>query len=235
MDYVTLANGKKVDWDEFSTWSNSKQLRSIRPPNAGKIGAKGVGKKISETRRLNAANGHQHRILRDGDHVSSKSILTPAGEFSSLKKAAEHYSVGGQTLRSWIKKGVVGFAYLNSLEDKNEKKTRQKGAFGKNNPSSQTVVTPDFIFESKRQAQISLGISRNALDKLIQNSDQSGFHLIKNNTTEVTASNNVKMVVSTPDGEFCSVKDAANYYEISPSAMRHRLVSPFLTDFFYLD
>ena len=126
MEYVTLANGKKVEWDEFSTWSNSKQLRSIRPPNAGKIGAKGVGKKISETRRLNAANGHQHRILRDGDHVSSKSILTPAGEFSSLKKAAEHYSVGGQTLRSWIKKGVVGFAYLNSLEDKTEKKRGKK-------------------------------------------------------------------------------------------------------------
>lgn len=235
MDYVTLANGKKVDWDEFSRWSNSKQLQSIRPSNAGKIGVKGVGSKISETRRSNAANGHQHRILRDGNHGSSKSVLTPLGEFTSLKKAAEHYSVGGQTLRSWIKKGVVGFAYLNSLEHNTEKNIRRKGAFGKYNASSQTVVTPDFIFESKRQAQICLGISRNALDKLIQNSHESGFHVMKIKPTEVTDCNDLKMSVCTPDGEFRSVKDAANYYEISPQAMRHRLVSPFLTDFFYLD
>ena len=36
MEYVTLANGNKVDWDEFSTWSARKQNQNINPSNKGK-------------------------------------------------------------------------------------------------------------------------------------------------------------------------------------------------------
>ena len=110
MDYVTLANGKIVDWDEFSQWSGNKQKMSIIPPNKGRKFSEEFKEKIRQARKNEILNGTRI-IIKGGESKCARSVSTPNGMFETIKEAGIFYKVRGSTIRDWIKNGKVGFVF----------------------------------------------------------------------------------------------------------------------------
>ena len=78
MEYVTLANGKKVDWDEFSRWSDSKQVRNINPPNLGKDFGDEFRQKMSAIVIASCRNGTRKKTRNTGSRNGfSRGVVTP--------------------------------------------------------------------------------------------------------------------------------------------------------------
>ena len=110
MEYVTLSNGKKVDWDEFSTWSAYKQIRNINPSNKGTKYSEESKMKIRQARQNELLNG-AGQFFKGGRNPNARKVSTPNGVFETLKEAGIFYKVGGAKVREWIKKGKEGFSF----------------------------------------------------------------------------------------------------------------------------
>ena len=163
MDYVTLANGEKVEWDEFSKWSSLKQRFNVDPPNKGKIFKESIRKKMSES-MCNAKRSGDVKILTGGEHPGSRKVLTPEGEFCSIKEAANHYNTTGKTIRAWIDSGKAGFKYLSPKPIKKSPNLANGNQF-----KSKAVLTPEGRFKSMKECSDALGISLHTLRVRIAN------------------------------------------------------------------
>lgn len=168
MDYVTLSNGKKVDWDEFSKWSSIKQKMSINPPNKGRKFSEEFKKNISQRRRMDIATGKSVAI-KGGKHANSRSVTTPDGYFETVKEAGLHYSVRGSTIREWIKRGKDGFQY-SSPPTPRKAPTKKGGVSGGLNKSARAVLTPIGRFCSLKEAATALEITVGQLSLRIKKS-----------------------------------------------------------------
>jgi NUMOD3 motif len=104
-------------------------LLNIIAGNTGRKHSEETKKKLSELRKgksfltdegrqkIKAASTgrlitDEERIKRSLNSGSTKKVITPIGEFRSAKLAALEYGIHGCTLRDWIKKGKVGFSYI---------------------------------------------------------------------------------------------------------------------------
>ena len=224
---VKLANGKTVSWDEFSRWSFQKQRGCICPDNLGKLRAKSVIEKIKSTKQKNREIGDQGNLSKGGSHGRARCVLTPGGEFPTVKEAAQHYGIDGGVLINWIKRGVKGFAYKNKLEYN----IRPKGT-SKVNKRSISVITPEGVFASKRQVMNHFKLKRSELDLKLKTPKKSGFK-INNNPKKVDK--NIKFAIRTPDGEFTTLREAADFYGLSINGIKYRLESVHLPKYKYID
>ena len=110
MEYVTLANGKKVDWDEFSTWSAIKQTRNLNPSNKGTKYSEESKMKIRQARQNELLNG-TGQFFKGGKNPNARKVSTPNGVFETIKEAGIFYNVSRSKISEWIKKGKEGFLF----------------------------------------------------------------------------------------------------------------------------
>jgi len=163
MDYVTLANGEKVEWDEFSKWSSHKQTISLRPKEIRDE----IRKKISKARRESLSNG-TFTALKGATHRSSKKVISPDGEFPSLREAAIFYSVKSPTVSAWIKRGKAGFKFGSSGVTIRDGK----------HLNSKKLRTPIGVFQSISAAARSYGVSRENIRNKLLSKKHSDFYFL---------------------------------------------------------
>ncbi len=229
MDYVTLANGKKVSWEDFSTWSSHRQTMSIAPPNKGRKFGEEFGEKISFIRREGFKNG-KYSHVRGSDHANSRRVKTPEGEFATLKDAGIYYSVRGSTIRDWIKKGKSGFSFLSPPVVRNAPK-KKGGVSGALNNSSRPVITPYGIFCSIKDAAEKIGISTGAVAYRIKQSKNGEYRYASLSANRRSGVSPSKKKIITPEGIFESIADAARHYGITSEGIRYRIKSKFKSEY----
>ena len=173
MDYVTLANGKKVDWDEFSKWNAQKQHSNLSPPNKGKVFSEEVRKRMSVGITKHRRNGI-FKAPQGGEHAMSRRVQTPAGVFETLKAAGEHYGVNGRYIRNWIRDGKIGFEFLTPP-------LNRKSTAAKSSHNSKKVVTPNGIFKSISACMKHHQLTRIEIMKKIKSSEFPEYYLLENN------------------------------------------------------
>jgi hypothetical protein len=227
IDVIKLANGTEVSWDEFSKWSTYKQNGSLSPTCIGLIHKKSTIKKITETKRRNIDSGETN-IKKGGAHGRARCVVTPDGEFPTLKEAANYYNVKGEILRSWIKKNRTGFYYKKEIHFT----VRPKGPISTNNDFCTSIITPAGVFPSIRQVLINFKISKIELDALLMHPNKTGFKINKSKKDLIRQ---LDANIRTPDGDFPTIKLAALHYGISINGMRYRIQSVYFKDFHYID
>ena len=160
MEYVTLANGNKVDWDEFSSWSACKQNQSINPSYKGKIFYKVSGSKVREwiKKGKDGFLFSSPPIVRNepkkkggfsgSNHSSARAVITPSGRFGTAKEAAFFLGISVDKLRKIIKQSSNG-------EYRYESESRTIRV----NPNSIRIMTPAGEFDSINSAALHFGVS----------------------------------------------------------------------------
>ena len=136
---VTLANGGQVSWEEFSCWTANKQRMGLNPHAKNMFWGVDHSKKMQQIVKASYENGTRKTNWNfGGKNGMAKSVMTPAGEFSSLKEVREHYGVSAVKLRDWMHKTRCDEFYF--LETATS--VTGKGS------SAKVVITPDGKFES---------------------------------------------------------------------------------------
>ena len=233
MEYVTLANGKKVDWDEFSKWSAHKQTMTIIPPNKGRKFNEEFKEKIRQARKNEMLNGTR-KIIKGGEHPHSRIVSTPNGVFETIKEAGIFYKVRGSTIRGWIKNGKEGFAF-SSPPPVRSVPTKKGGLSGSNNGSARAVITPYGRFGTVKEAASFLEITAGMLSHLIKRSSNGEFRYeSESKGLKVGIDPNSKRIM-TPSGEFDTIASAAKHFGISSEGMRYRAKSVHKPEFYILD
>jgi transposase-like protein len=169
MDYVTLANGEKVAWEEFSKWSYPKQVRNINPPNLGKDFGEDFKIKMSEIVKESIKNGTRNKTRNFGKkNGSSRGVLTPIGQFASVRETAHAFGVLPETIRRWI----LTKNDFNFLDGKNDKQPSKRKP---SKSSAIAVVTPHGTFESMVQAAIFEGVRVQTLREWVKNPNRHEY------------------------------------------------------------
>jgi hypothetical protein len=233
MEFVTLANGKKVDWDEFSKWSANKQTLSITPPNKGRKFNEEFKEKIRQARKNEMLNGTR-KIIKGGEHPHSRIVSTPNGMFETIKEAGVFYKVRGSTIRNWIKNGKEGFAF-SSPPPVRSAPTKKGGLSGSSNRSARAVITPRGRFGTVKEATSFLGITAGMLSHLIKRSSNGEFRYESESKGFKVGINPNSQRIMTPSGEFDTIASAAKHFGISLEGMRYRAKSVHKPEFYILD
>ena len=138
--YVTISNGAKVPFEEFERWSQHKQRmhtdHPIRKINWGLTHSK----KMSEIVKAQYQAGIRINNWNYGKcNGQSIAVMTPAGQFETLKSAATYYRVDTSILKGWITNQPNKFYYVNPLSAEEIRKLR---------PGKRAVITPAGKFET---------------------------------------------------------------------------------------
>jgi hypothetical protein len=230
MDYVTLANGKIVDWDEFSQWSGNKQKMSIIPPNKGRKFSEEFKEKIRQARKNEMLNGTRV-IIKGGESKCARSVSSPHGVFETIKETGIFYKVRGSTVRDWIKNGKEGFVF-SSPPMVRKVPTNKGGRSGSSNGSARSVITPSGRFSTIKEASSFLGISRGMLSYLIKKSSNGEYRYESESKGYKIGVNPNSKRIMTPAGEFSTITSAAKHFGISAQGMQYRLRSQQQPEFF---
>lgn len=149
---VNLANGRQVSWEEFSTWNGSRQTMALK----GKRLPEEFGKKRSQIMNRGYAQGTIDKTR------FQRRVMTPLGEFASIKLASEAYGVHGQTIHWWIERSQKpGFHFLDPMQTKTTKNLnvpRQSGM-----KSAKPLMTPDGQFPTMRAAAEHYGVIKDSI------------------------------------------------------------------------
>ena len=231
MEYVTLANGNKVDWDEFSSWSACKQNQSINPSYKGKKCSEELKMKNREARQNELLNGTA-QFCKGGQHPYARKVSTPNGVFETLKEAGIFYKVSGSKVREWIKKGNDGFLFSSPPIVRNEPK-KKGGLSGSNHSSARAVITPSGRFGTAKEAAFFLGISVDKLRKIIKQSSNGEYRYESESPAINLNPNSIRIM--TPAGEFKSITSAAIHFGVSFASMRNKAMSVHMPEYYILD
>ena len=174
---VITASGKVVPLEEFLTWSQSSQLRSMNPPRLGTKWTDELRSKVINTKRKSKESGVIYKVLRGGDHLWARKVTTPLGEFDSLGNAAVALGVTGQTIRKWINSGKDGYSFLTPPINRKDPISKG-GASGLDNPSAKCVVTPDGTFPTINSAAEYYSVSRDEIRKWIKKTRVNEFKFL---------------------------------------------------------
>ena len=232
MEYVTLANGKKVDWDEFSKWSAVKQNNCINPANKGRKFNDEFKENARKSIKNQIFNGTR-KIIKGGEHRNARKVSTPNGVFDSIKEAGLFYNVRGSTIRDWIKKGKSGFVF-SSPPLVRCSPTKKGGLSGSSNGSARAVITPSGRFGTVKEAISFLGVTAGMLNYKIKSSSNGEYRYEIEKVFKVGINPNSKRIM-TPYGEFNSIASAAKHFGITVQAMRYRSQSLRMPEFYILD
>ena len=221
-DTVTLANGKTVSLDEFSTWSSHKQYCNLTPSNLGKKFGPEVGNKIRETRRRDIEAGVIYNVLRGSEHALARAVKTPIGIFDTFGNAVKAHGVMGSTLRKWINQGREGYEYLTPPIRKRQQRVKG-GASNTENVSARKIVTPAGEFPSKKSAADYYSVSVSTIDYWIIKSRCDDFKFALPPKYKANTKNLKRQRIRTPNGIFASIKDAAVSYDVQRYVITYRV------------
>ena len=149
--YVTVANGTKVPFEEFEKWSQHKQfMHTDHPIRQVNWGLKHADK-MSQIVKAQYQAGTRINNWNYGKHNGqSIAVMTPAGEFETLKGASAHYRVDTSKLKDWIANQPNRFYYKNPLSTEKIRKLR---------PGKRAVITPAGKFETINSAARHFNVS----------------------------------------------------------------------------
>ena len=117
---VTLANGKKVSWEEFMLWSERKQKTNLIPMSAekrNKIRAASINRWSKEEYRAKLLVKQVGRVYSDESKLKMSKlggtgIMTPKGKFPSIRAASRAFNVSDTAIRNWLWKSKTDEFYI---------------------------------------------------------------------------------------------------------------------------
>lgn len=170
--YVTMANGAKVPFDEFAKWSHHKQrMMTDHPIRTVKWGVN----HCDNMRRIVKEQYESGMRTRPGNWGSGNGqsipVITPQGEYPSLKAAAKSYDVDVATLKGWLIAHPRQFRYAKPMSAEDLKKLR---------PGLRAVKTPDGQFESIAAAARHYGVGVRTIKTWIRTMRKEEFQFIQN-------------------------------------------------------
>lgn len=202
---VTLASGKQVTWEEFSTWSSHKQRNNLKSPADYKNWSSlSYYIRLANSQRKSLESGKK-KITRNCGSASgmARAVITPRGEFPSVRAAAQSYGVDISTIGNWIKNTKKDhFKYKFPLT---EVKTRAIAGIPK------AIATPDGLFPSIQAAADHYGVGRQVIQTWIRTKRFGDFSYADSTEHKTTSS---ARSVNTPVGFFISIRAAANHYGV---------------------
>lgn len=217
MHMVTLANGKQVSWDEFSTWSIFKQTGSLNPAvkPGTKKGNREVYKKWDLERSLafslaiKDSYSKARNLTRNygSTNGSSKAVVTPMGQFPSRVSAAKHYGVRTRKMYDWIQsENHPDFYYL----DNSNVHPQKSGC--------KSVTTPDGNFLSIEAAARHYKVTPHTIKNWIKNKPESCFRYDTNSPNNNL--NPCAKPLMTSAGKFPSLKMASDHFGVQEATIK---------------
>lgn len=202
---VTLANGQQVSWDEFSNWSSHKQRNNLKSPADYKNWSSlEYYISLANSQRKSIDSGKKKSARNSGSaNGQARVVLTPCGEFPSVRAAAQHYCVDVSTIGNWIKNSKKDhFKFKHPLT---EVQTRAIAGIPK------AVQSPVGLFPTIQAAANHYGVGRQVIQTWIRSKRFGDFSYAEPSKTRTTSS---ARPVNTPDGRFISLRSAANHYSV---------------------
>ncbi len=205
MHMVTLANGNQVSWDEFSNWTPKKQNNAMNPPAKGNRMTLEKCIEISKRQRSFYSNGDPRPRRIGSANKSSKSVITPNGEFESINAVAIHYAVSREEVFKWIRKTKPTEFYF-SIPTGNTTQISK---------SRRAVMTPKGRFPTMSAAAIHFGVDYQTIKAWINGTGRYAgeFYFCESDTSDIKCKNTKR--VMTPVGPFESIRAASNILEIA--------------------
>jgi hypothetical protein len=113
--------------------------------------------------------------LKGGSNGSARRIMTPFGEFSSVKEAYTSLKIDMTTLYKRLSSDTHPEYYYSDGKVKKPKKINPNRAKGSTNASSKAVITPLGRFSTVKEAHTALGISRPTLINRIRDNNYGDY------------------------------------------------------------
>lgn len=225
---VTLRNGSKVSWKEFSRWSFKKQKYNLEKIEGLFTGSESEIRRQFECRKKANSEG-RNWALSGGKQSLARKVLTPKGVCQTITEAAKLYSVDGGTIRNWINRGKTGFYFLTPAKLGYSSNAKVGRVSGEANPSSRAVLSPRGRFPTLISAARAFGVGGGTMREWIKKSKSDQFRY------ENDVNNHAihEKIIVTPEGRFSTLREAANHFGMSTQGMRGRLKSKTWVDFFY--
>ena len=116
--------------------------------------------------------------LKGGSNGSARSVMTPIGEFSTIKEAYTALKIDMTTLYKRLKDEKYENYYYSDGNISKPKKINKNPAKGAGNAASRAVMTPIGKFSTLREAHTALGISRPTLVSRLRDSEKKDYYYI---------------------------------------------------------
>lgn len=120
----------------------------------------------------------KHVGLKGGSNGSARSVMTPIGEFSTIKEAYTALKIDMTTLYKRLKDEKYDDYYYSDSNTSKPKKINKNPAKGAGNAASRAVMTPIGKFSTLREAHTALGISRPTLVSRLRDSEKKDYYYI---------------------------------------------------------
>lgn len=222
---VTLANGKQVSWEEFSTWSIFKQNGSLFPPRSPDVAISLKDWCLENSQLKSIAHKESffkiRKITRNygSKNGSSKAVMTPDGQFPSRKSAANHFRVSSRKMYDWIKSNLKpDFYYL-------ENECAQKHIGNK------PVTTPAGAFASIAAAARHYSVTPKTIKDWIHNKPESGFSFDNDSISKFLIPRAKPLMTSA--GRFPSLKTASDHFDVQEATIKKWIIKG-KPDFYFL-
>ena len=169
--FVTIFNGTKVPFEEFEKWSPRKQLMNRDHPIHYVKWGLNHSDKMSHIVKAQYQAGTRINNWNYGKrNGQSMAVITPAGEFETLKGATVFYRIDLATLKEWIESKPNEFYYMNPLSAEEIRKLR---------PGKRAVITPDGKFETINGAARHYKISPRTMKTWIRTMRKEEFKYVQ--------------------------------------------------------
>lgn len=177
------------------------------------------------------------------DNLGSRKVITPVGEFTTVKEAAKFLKISEQTLKRRIYDTTIkGYRFAKELaRDKSRyfdgKKKKKEIIVNK----TRSVITPKGRFESLSIASEAYGVGVDVLRRYVFNTAYPEFRYEKEEPRDKEkyfhkvmpkAFQKQTVFVRTPKGDFDSIQLAANAYGIEWHQMNRMVASKKHPDFY---
>lgn len=167
---VTLANGTQVPFEEFETWSFHKQWMNTDHPIRNVKWGVDHSQKMSAIVKAQYASGERPKPGQYGAaNGQSLAVITPLGEYSTLKAAALAYRVEGSIIKEWIRLLPSEFRYANTVSEEERRRLR---------PGKRAVRTSDGMFKTINSAARHFGVSPRTMKTWIRTMRKDQFSYV---------------------------------------------------------
>ena len=204
-EMVTLPNGKLIPWTIFASWNSHKQSASLRGVRENFDWRAKQSQKLSAIHTLKHKKGCANLVSSSGkNNASSRAVITPDGQFETLRAAASHFKVSVVTLGKWLRDDrFVGFKFV-----------EERINYSPNKPL--IVITPEGQFKSKSAAARHFGVTVGVMKTWLSNVE--GFSYVEDS---IQSESNFSMSKSltTPNGQFKSLREAAKFYKVQATTI----------------
>jgi transposase len=204
-EMVTLPNGKLIPWNIFSSWNAHKQSASIRGVRENFEWRAKQSQKLSAIHTDKHKKGCANLVSSSGNkNASSRAVITPDGQFETLRSAASHFNVSVVTLGKWLRDDrFVGFKFA-----------EERIYYSTNKPL--IVITPEGQFKSKSAAARHFGVTVGVMKTWLSNVD--GFSYVEDSIQSESNFSSSKPV-TTPNGQFRSLREASKFYKVQANTI----------------